>query len=682
VTLKKSLSEKKLLEKSQDDIDKLNEIITDESIIEIDNDDDDDDDDMINELNTTLWKDTKLSNPTWEYDKNNCITNETVIASGLREVQWVFDNTDIIIETPEGENGEGSAQSENIPNTLNKSSSHKLFKAHTTQNHTLPLEKNNNKANIDINQSNSNNIQEKKLKVIDIFDETIGQEIQVHNILNPRGGLERYPLIGKIIPIEIKIKNKNDLILEKENIIKFKKELEKIKKKEKYISSLKLTGRNLKPSEMFFSDDDDSDDDDDNNHDSGDDTNNSNQEEDDEEDVDEDAINNQEDFVTVQLKYYQISCKVLNKNIIDEIQEKKKKNLNIVPIELEALFLLIEKYNVNSNCIWKILDGVDFHSQIYPGNIEDYFLSRSSFFHQIRNLVWEFDNMNELKDENNCITHPRLHCSIDLQLCYSEDILDWVFAKFGDKDGILIDVNALSELICKEMPNCAIIDSSQSFNIELSMESQDKKQFIYTSNDTINSLPIKLIKAIKQNPDNVSHTNNLEQVIDIMLPTYQDQQEHIQCEDNEICQLKNNNLVAETKFINNEQNVDEVNIKHSHLQPHEIGFKIDNSHNEISKFEPLPPNVKPPPPKNNNGRNSPNIWKPLEKQSSFNSISDINIQEQHIRVSEIENKLTKLLSSENLNNLIDDASNAIEKIEEKENHDKEILKKTLQTWGK
>lgn len=103
-----------------------------------------------------------------------------------------------------------------------------------------------------------------------------------------------------------------------------------------------------------------------------------------------------------------------------------------IPRELEALLLLAkhELSKDSKSIAWRVMDTEDKKEKI--DNIECIFLGRSSYFHQIRNLVWDLESELTKKNGNHLeAKHPKTGELIDLQLAYSEPQIDWVFSVYG-----------------------------------------------------------------------------------------------------------------------------------------------------------------------------------------------------------------------------------------------------------
>ena len=87
---------------------------------------------------------------------------------------------------------------------------------------------------------------------------------------------------------------------------------------------------------------------------------------------------------------------------------------------------------------WEMMEAEDVSLPNASGGT-DYFLCRSSFYHQIHRLVWRC--LAAYPGPDGCMMECTSAGSkaIDVQLAYSEHVLDWVFNKFGK----VVNVNAL-----------------------------------------------------------------------------------------------------------------------------------------------------------------------------------------------------------------------------------------------
>jgi hypothetical protein len=153
-------------------------------------------------------------------------------------------------------------------------------------------------------------------------------------------------------------------------------------------------------------------------------------------------------IVTVKLKYHssEISVPLHNCDYLHETSSV----FESIPIELEALLLLAksELSNDSKSIPWRLMDTEDKKEKI--GNIECILLGRSSYFHQIRNLVWDLESKLSKNNGNHLeAKHPKTGDIVDLQLAYSEAQIDWVFSVFGT----LANMTELEKLNEKKIVN-------------------------------------------------------------------------------------------------------------------------------------------------------------------------------------------------------------------------------------
>ncbi len=86
---------------------------------------------------------------------------------------------------------------------------------------------------------------------------------------------------------------------------------------------------------------------------------------------------------------------------------------------------------------WRLIDSDDVKNV----KTNEVHLTRSSFFHQIRNLVWDLENNLSLNNAG-FVKHPLTGEEMDLQCAYNESILDWVFGRHGN----LVNMSDLESL--------------------------------------------------------------------------------------------------------------------------------------------------------------------------------------------------------------------------------------------
>ena len=129
-------------------------------------------------------------------------------------------------------------------------------------------------------------------------------------------------------------------------------------------------------------------------------------------------------FLSVQLKYfvsptrhYCDSVKLCQSN-----QRPESEALDEIPAELETLFLIARRKVGDGFNLWEPLDEGD---KEVDGVM---YLTRNSLFHQLRNLVYDIELQTSMHSHG---------APVDLQLCYSERILDWIFDYLGDNENCI-----------------------------------------------------------------------------------------------------------------------------------------------------------------------------------------------------------------------------------------------------
>ena len=142
-----------------------------------------------------------------------------------------------------------------------------------------------------------------------------------------------------------------------------------------------------------------------------------------------------QDTVHIQLKYHSEGLDVHVSDLNDDDHTSSSLPPKSVPTELEALILLASKQY--KEFPWKVMDSDDK----VKTESNEYFLSRTSYFHQIRNLVYDIEV--KMNGVSGAVKHPKTGKMVDLQAVYSEECLDWVFNKYGK----LADMSSLEKMI-------------------------------------------------------------------------------------------------------------------------------------------------------------------------------------------------------------------------------------------
>lgn len=129
----------------------------------------------------------------------------------------------------------------------------------------------------------------------------------------------------------------------------------------------------------------------------------------------------EENYLSILLKYF---CAPTNHDYdrVKLIDTSRYSALDDIPVELEALFLIIRKKVAGDFNRWALLDDNDKEVDGFT------YLTRKSLFHQFRNIIYD------IEVENETISHPTNEAQIDLQLCYNEKILNWIFDCIGEND--------------------------------------------------------------------------------------------------------------------------------------------------------------------------------------------------------------------------------------------------------
>jgi len=128
-------------------------------------------------------------------------------------------------------------------------------------------------------------------------------------------------------------------------------------------------------------------------------------------------------FLSIKLKYF-VANTTHHYSSVKLASNRDAESPDDIPVELEALFLLIREKVGQEFEVWRLIDESD---KVVDGHK---YLTRTSLFHQFRNLVYDIEH------GNSSVSHPRSGALVDLQLCYSEKVLDWVFDCIGEDDSV------------------------------------------------------------------------------------------------------------------------------------------------------------------------------------------------------------------------------------------------------
>ena len=138
--------------------------------------------------------------------------------------------------------------------------------------------------------------------------------------------------------------------------------------------------------------------------------------------------------LTVRLKYHETTIDVSSEEC-DLLRETDRAYAReIVPDELGLLMHLLAA----GKPIWKVLHAGDLAS----ADSSTVFLTRASFFHQLRNAASQAEAAARAKNASFAVEHPLTGVFLDLQMSYSEATLNWVFNAAGE----LVDTAALEQL--------------------------------------------------------------------------------------------------------------------------------------------------------------------------------------------------------------------------------------------
>jgi hypothetical protein len=147
--------------------------------------------------------------------------------------------------------------------------------------------------------------------------------------------------------------------------------------------------------------------------------------------------------LTVRLKYH-------NDEIIVSVQQCApfensdvvKRDPDTLPSELEGLILIANRFQDSGLAVYEPRVGEDGHlankwmtpSADDKGEGNHIFLTKSTFFHQMRRLAAVVEQ--KLHERGLMLTHsdaknPSSNKGVDLQKSYSEEVINWVFSRYG-----------------------------------------------------------------------------------------------------------------------------------------------------------------------------------------------------------------------------------------------------------
>jgi len=156
-------------------------------------------------------------------------------------------------------------------------------------------------------------------------------------------------------------------------------------------------------------------------------------------------------LISIRLNYHESDVMVEPKNCITfgslTAPPIKSYPQDVFPKELGLVFYYaLNPDTINIKCEdkeqvererWRLIDSNDAKN-VKTGEIH---LTRSSFFHQIRNVVWDLEKKVTISGEG-LASHPFTSEKIDLQYAYNEGVLDWVFGHYGN----LVNMSDLESL--------------------------------------------------------------------------------------------------------------------------------------------------------------------------------------------------------------------------------------------
>lgn len=190
-------------------------------------------------------------------------------------------------------------------------------------------------------------------------------------------------------------------------------------------------------------------------------------------------------FLSVKLLYF-VANTTHHYSSVKLVSNRDAGSPDDIPVELEALFLLIREKVGQEFEVWRLVDESD---KVVDGHK---YLTRTSLFHQFRNLVYDIEH-----DKcSSSVSHPRSGALVELQLCYSEKVLDWVFNYLGEDDSI--NMHKL-ELVILSGDMFAYDDEMKTSTAEADITAIDNDtsdvNLIVSERDVINALILEILES-------------------------------------------------------------------------------------------------------------------------------------------------------------------------------------------
>lgn len=213
------------------------------------------------------------------------------------------------------------------------------------------------------------------------------------------------------------------------------------------------------------------------------------------------VIQIEDSFLSILLKYCS-KPSIHHINSVTLFHSRYVESSDDIPVEIETLIKLSRNKVGNDFPLWKTIDDMDreINGILY--------LTRTSIFHQFRNLVYDIEELYSTRNDGK-VVHPEYGTLIDLQLCYSETILDWIFNYISDNDNcnmyklemILLsgDIYAYDNEVKEQMNEFVEINDNNLLNTENISDSTsiNNKNSDDDSLNIITSIILKVIERIE-----------------------------------------------------------------------------------------------------------------------------------------------------------------------------------------
>jgi len=133
-------------------------------------------------------------------------------------------------------------------------------------------------------------------------------------------------------------------------------------------------------------------------------------------------------FIKVKIKYISNEVEVAESQCIlsDEYEghDNLFSSISEVPLAIDILLHLAQQLDI---LYWDVDENAGDNEDISRNEI---YLSRTSFFNQVRKLSWKVEALTAVPGRT-IFKHPKCEHSADIQLSYSDQVIQWIFDKYG-----------------------------------------------------------------------------------------------------------------------------------------------------------------------------------------------------------------------------------------------------------